>query len=166
MASALQHAPINEIGLVNDFARVPEPRHPSARRLLDYWQAVMARGDGFLVGRDVPAREIAPLLCNIMVNQPLADGTDIRVRLAGTSVRRRFATIGKDTRLSALFPAEDFRHHLAAGHEVVATGRPIIVDSSLKRASVEELHMEVIILPILDRDRATPLLLVGVFYFG
>ncbi|MEJ0043437.1 MAG: PAS domain-containing protein [Rhizomicrobium sp.] len=145
---------------------VLKPRHPGAGRLLDYWQAVMARGDGFVAGRDVPARAIAALLRNIMLNQPLADGTDIKVRLAGSSVRRRFATVERDTFLSALFPPDDFRHHLAAGLQVVATGQPLVVDSSLKRGAVEELHMELIILPILDSDRATPLLLVGVFYFG
>jgi hypothetical protein len=143
----------------------PPPRHPEALQLLAYWQDVMARGEGFVIGRDIPVRRLAPLLQNILIDEPLADGSDMRVRLAGTAVRRRFGAEVHGTLLSNLFPPADFRHHLAAGLEALRSGQPIVIDSSLKRGTREELHAEIVLLPILDRDGKAPLLLVGLFYF-
>ena len=57
------------------------------------------------------------------------------------------------------------RHHLAAVQEVASTGKPHVIDSSLKRGALEELHTEVMLLPVLDRDARTPLRFVGLFYF-
>ncbi len=165
MHSALQHVTSAVDDLVNDYVRVPAPRHADAIDLLDYWRAVVARGDGFVIGRDIPARPIARLLKNLLIHEPLPDGSDTRVRLAGTAVKRRFGSEVHGTMFSDLFPPNEFRHHLAGALDVVRTGVPVVVDSSLKRGALVELHTEIVILPILDRDATTPLLLVGFFYF-
>jgi len=165
MSSALRRAEAAFDRLVDTYVQVPAPRHPEAMELLDYWREVTARGDGFIIGRDIPARPIARLLKSVLIDEPLPDGSDVRVRLAGTAVRRRFGADVRGTLHSQLFSAADFRHHLAAVQEVVRTGKPHVIDSSLRRGALEELHTEVILLPILDRDARTPLLLVGLFYF-
>src|SRR5258708_5481458 len=76
--------------LVDYYRRVDAPRHPEAIRLLAYWRACVAAHGAFVNGRDIPARPIAGLLRSIVINEPLPGKTDMRVRLAGTSVRRRF----------------------------------------------------------------------------
>ncbi len=165
MHSALQQVTSAYDDLVDEYARVPAPRHEDAIELVAYWRDVIARGDGFLIGRDIPARAIARLLKNIQVDEPLADGSDVRVRLSGTAVRRRFGTEVCGALHSELFSPEDFRHHLAAVMEVIRTGQPIVLDSSLKRGLLEEMHSEIVLLPIQDRDAKTPLVLAGIFYF-
>ncbi|HXC54948.1 MAG TPA: PAS domain-containing protein [Rhizomicrobium sp.] len=163
---SLRRAPENLPELVGYYARVDAPRHPSANRLFAYWRDCVAARGIFVVGRDVPARPIANLLCNIVINEPLADGSDMRVRLAGTSVRRRFGGDIRGHKLSELFSPEDFSHHVAASFEAVRTGKPVILDSSLKRGGVEELHTEVLLLPVKSGDLQTDWLLVGIFYFN
>jgi hypothetical protein len=150
--------------LVEYYKRVAEPRHDDAARLLAYWQSCMAAG-GFVVGRDLPARPIAGLLQSIAMHVPLADYSDFRVRLTGSAIMRRF---GGDTRgrlLSEIFPPEDFKHHLAASIEVVTTGRPIVLDSSLKRGNLEEMHTEVLLLPATSPDLKATWLIAGLFFF-
>jgi len=165
MHSAHQRVSISLKDLVDDYARVAAPRHPDAIKLLDYWRGIVARCRGFVIGRDIPVRAIGRLLKNIQIDEPLADGSDVRVRLSGTAVRRRFGTDVGGALHSELFSAADFRHHLSAIQEVIRAGQPLFLDSKLKRGAREELHSEVVLLPILDRDRATPLVLVGIFYF-
>ena len=165
MRSTFQYVASAFDDLVNDYSRVIAPRHPEAIELLDYWRTVVARGNGFLIGRDIPARPIARLLKNVRIDEPLPDGSDIRVRLAGTAIKRRFGTDVHGALLSGLFKPADFRHHLAGELEVVRTGAPLVIDSCLMRGGLVELHTEIVILPILDRDARTPLLVVGFFYF-
>ncbi len=105
----------------------------------------VARGGGFVIGRDVPARPIARLLKNLLIHEPLPDGTDTRVRLAGTAVKHRFGAEVHGTMFSDLFPPAEFRHHLAGALDVVRTGVPVVVDSSLKRGALVELHTEIVI---------------------
>lgn len=150
---------------VDTYSRVPGARHPDAARLVAYWRDVIQRDGVFVIGRHVPARAIAALLQNIVINEPSPDGTDMRIRLAGNFARRRFGGDISGAHLSDLFAPGDFCHHLEASFEAVATGGPVVFDSCLKRGHVVELHSEVVLLPIADRDGISPLVLVGMFSF-
>jgi hypothetical protein len=151
--------------LVDRYVHVDQPSHTQGRILLDYWQFCMEKHGCFVVGRDIPARVIATLLAHIIVSEPVKDGTDMRIRLAGTALRRRFGEEIAGRFISELFDAEDFRHHLAAGHEVLRSGRPQIIESRLTRGAVEELHSEAVLLPARSADLAYDWIVTGVFFF-
>lgn len=150
--------------LRSHFVRMDKASHPDAQKLLSYWRACVARG-GFAMGRDIPARAIAAILRNLAICEPLADGSDMRMRLAGDGFRRRFDEQVKGRLLSELFPPEDFAHHLDASLRVLRTGEPIIIDSCLMRANVVELRLEVVVLALTAPDLVSRWLLVGLFYF-
>ncbi|HEY0301534.1 MAG TPA: PAS domain-containing protein [Rhizomicrobium sp.] len=151
--------------LVNDYGRVDAPRHRDAKTFLDYWQSCVDKSGGFVVGRDIPNRAIARLLRSIIVTEPVDGGADFHMRLAGSGVRRRFGDEIRGQMLSDLHSPEDFRQHLASSNEVLATGKPLIVDSRLKRGAIEELHAEVVLLPVKSPDGKHDWVLVGMFYF-
>jgi hypothetical protein len=152
--------------LVDYYTQVDQPRHPDAKRLLDYWNACIAANGDFVVGRDIPARPIANLLHSIVVYEPFEDESDLRVRLAGDNTRRVIRADLKGTLLSQQFIGKDFTHHLMASLEVIRTKRPQTIDSSLRRANVEELHSEILLLPATAPDRKVVWLIVGMFFFA
>ncbi len=150
---------------IRDHYRTLEaPTHPKARRLMEFWQANAT--NGIVIGRDVPSRAISELLSSIAIFEPVDGGSDYRARLAGESVRRRFSRDITGKLLSELFPAEDFHDHLNANNAHVLSGTPQIIDSRLTNGAVEQMHLEVVILPVLAPDRASKWLLVGLFYFS
>jgi hypothetical protein len=152
-------------GLLDEFKVIAEPAHADSAALLEFWHARMADG-GFVVGRDVPSRPLARLLRNLTVYEPTADGRDLRVRLAGATIRRRFDRDITGQKLSELFSPEDFTHHSRGTFKAIRTGRPVVLDSKLKRNGVIEMHLEIVVLPVLAPDLVTPWVLVGLFYFG
>ena len=68
---------------------IPTPTQYGACLLLDQWKTREQRG-GFVVGRDVPSRDLASILRNIGLFEPIDGAADFRVRLAGTAFMRRF----------------------------------------------------------------------------
>ena len=70
------------------YATVEHARHPDALKLLAFWDARPA--DGIVMGRDVPSRAIASLLRNISILEPTEDRSDLRIRLAGASLLKRW----------------------------------------------------------------------------
>ncbi|MGA7713353.1 MAG: PAS domain-containing protein [Rhizomicrobium sp.] len=140
------------------------PTHPKALRLMEFWKANAAKG--IVVGRDVPSRAISELLSSIAIFEPVDGGSDYRARLAGESVRRRFSRDITGKLLSDLFAAEDFQDHLNDNNAHILSGTPQILDSRLTNGAVEQMHLEVVILPVLAPDRASKWLLVGLFYFS
>ncbi|MEI9887959.1 MAG: PAS domain-containing protein [Rhizomicrobium sp.] len=151
--------------LVNSYRRVDTPQHGDAAILLDYWRSCIAKAGGFVVGRDIPNRAIARLLRNIIVTEPVGGSADFHMRLAGSGIRRRFGEEIGGHLLSSLFSAADFAHHLALSNEVLRDGRPLIVDSRTRRGAIEELHLEVVLLPAKSPDGKHDWILVGMFYF-
>lgn len=168
MQLATSHVDVrNEsFSFVDHYARVEDPHHRDGVKLLDYWQTCIAKGDGFVVGRDIPARPIASLLRSISIYEPLPAESDMRVRLAGEMAARRFNCDIKGRLMSEIFPEEDFEHHLDVSFEALHTGEPIVLDSRLEFRGIEKLHSEALLLPVTAPDLKTPWLLVGLFYFG
>jgi len=140
--------------------RVPEPRHPKAARLIDHWCDAIVRHGLFVLGRHVPARAIVPILPHLVICEP--SGGDLRIRLAGGAASRCFGEAG--ALLSDLFP-DNFSDLLDTAYDALASGCPRIVDAGIKRRKTVEIHDEIVLLPIVDRDETTPLLLVGLFPF-
>jgi hypothetical protein len=120
------------------------PSHPQAAQALAFWQARPA--DGIVIGRDVPSRAIAAQLNRIMVQEPIAGGRDLKVRLAGNVVRERFGLELTGKSVSDLFP--DSAERIALAMTAIATGEPRFADSILGNGSLEVVHSEHIILPV------------------
>jgi hypothetical protein len=152
--------------LVDYYKHVEKPRHTDGRRLLDYWHECIAEHGEFVVGRDMPARPVASILRSIVVYEPFDDESDLRVRLAGDSTRLILRVDLKGTLLSEQFSGKDFEHHRAASFAVLRTKRPMVLESSLRRGNVEELHSEIVLLPATAQDMKSALLIVGMFFFG
>ena len=153
-----------DIGVLRDEHRVlPAASHPKAQQLLAFWKARPA--DGIVIGRDVPSRAIAGLLNNIAIFEPVNGGSDLKVRLAGTSVRRRFGGEVTGKLMSELFPPDDFQEHLKSSIASMESDTVTIMDSRLTYGVVERMHLEVVILPVLAPDRVSKWVLAGLFYF-
>ena len=150
--------------LHDDFKVMAAPIHPKAQKLYAFWQERAERG--IVIGRDVPSRPIADLLSSISIYEPANDGTDLRVRLAGSSMRRRFGDDITGKLMSELFAPDDFRAHFEDARASLDTGRPTFVDSRLSIGAVEQMHLEVVTLPVLAPDAIGRWLLAGIFYFS
>jgi hypothetical protein len=151
--------------LVDFYTRVESPSHPGAMKLLDYWSECMAKGDGFVVGRDIPARPIASLLQNVIVAEPLLDGSDMRLRVTGAAVRRRFVGTTKGHYLSEFFPPGRFALYRKCINEFFRAGQPIVFEARLGHTGCGRPHAEIVLMPVTASDRSATWLLAGVFYF-
>jgi hypothetical protein len=149
--------------LRDDYAIIAAPRHPDSEKLVAFWNT---RGpDGIVMGRDVPSRAIAHLLSHVVVWEPVADRSNMKVRLAGAALQRRFSGDLKGRMMSELFPPADFRNHLRETFSVIESGTPLVLDSHVFCGNIEHLHLETVLLPISSPDRAQCWLLAGSFYF-
>ena len=149
--------------LRDEYTTLSEPAHPEAKKLLAFWNGRPA--DGLVIGRDVPSRGVASLLSNISIYEPIDEGRDFRVRVAGASIRRRFGRDITGKLFSELYPPEDFQHHLESTRQILESSQPKIIDSRLCSGNVEKLHLEVVILPVFAPNRIDKWVLAGLFYF-
>jgi len=143
--------------------RIAAPYHRDSAALFVYWQACIARG-GLMLGRDLPAREVASLMSKLNIMEPMADG-DFRVRLAGSGLMRRFGEDVTGRMLSTLYDAQSFQNFSAGLRSALDTGVPHIVDVRIKTAAYKHLHMEYICLPVKSYDGLRDWVLTGAFYF-
>jgi len=150
--------------LHDKFEVIAAPNHPKARKLFAFWQEHAEHG--IVIGRDIPSRPIADILSYIAVYEPANGGTDFRIRLAGTSMRRRFGRDVTGMLMSDLFKPDDFQAHFDDARRSLETGMPVILDSRLSSGAVEQMHLEVVIFPVSAPDLITKWILLAVFYFG
>ena len=148
----------------DEYRLVAAANHPKAQQLLAFWEARPA--DGIVIGRDVPSRAIANILNNITIYEPVNGGSDLKVRVAGTSIRRRFNREVTGMLMSELFPPDEFREHLETTLANIKSGTATIVDSHLINGAVEKMHLEVVVLPVFAPDRVSKWVLTGLFYFS
>jgi hypothetical protein len=147
-----------------DYGVVPIARHGDAQKLLAYWEA--RPPDGIVIGRDIPSRSIASLLSSILIWEPVQDGSDMRVRLAGASLEKRYGYDVKGRLMSEMFPPEAFVDHLRETMSVIKTGKSAIIEARLRAGTVEKMHIEVVLFPVFAPDRKSKLVLTGTFYFN
>ena len=131
---------------------IPCPTHYGARLLLDHWISREARG-GFVVGRDVPSRDIASILRNLALYEPIDGAADFRVRLAGAAFMRRFGRDITGLMLSQIYDATKFEIQRENLESVIRSGRPYIVDVKAVRGDRVFLRFEGIGLRVLSPDR-------------
>lgn len=146
-----------------EFVLLREARHPEAKKLSAFWQA--RPQDGLIVGRDIPSRPIASMLSRVLVWEPINGGEDLRVRLAGAAVRRRFGRDVKGLLFSELFPPHDCARILPLTRRMLKTGEASIADSRIFEGTIEKLHQELVVFPVTAPNRIDKWVLVGAFYF-
>ncbi len=144
--------------------QIPEPVHFGARLLFERWRELQG-GDGFVVGRDVPARQLGGILRNLAVFEPLDDCRDFRARLAGTAFLRRFGRDITGFKLSEIFQEPILEGYRAQMAEVVKSGAPLALDVKLQRGKRAFLHAELLRLPVQSADRTSTWVLSGLFYY-
>ena len=144
-------------------SEISRPTQYGACLLLDHWRSRDARG-GFVVGRDVPSRELAPVLRNLVLYEPIEEGKDFRVRLAGTAFLRRFGRDITGLKLSDVYESGHFDTEHANLAEVIRTRKPYIVDAKVKREDRIYMRFEILRLRVLSPDRKDPWVMGGLFY--
>ena len=143
--------------------RIPEPMHFGAKLLHERWCELQA-GDGFVVGRDVPARQLSRILRNLGIYEPLDDCRDFRARLAGTAFLRRFGRDITGLRLSDIYAPAKLEAQHALLSETIRGVAPSVIDVRIAREERVFLHFEFLRLPVLSPDRGETWVLGGIFY--
>ena len=145
---------------------VEAAEHPASLQLLAYWQECQAEG-GMRMGRDVPARQIATLLRNIAVSEPVGGWDDAHIRLAGLSFAERFGRDIAGMNVRALYE-EDVQSAqliLDSGRYVATTGKPRVMHTRVMGETIELMRFEVISVPMLAPADDRIWLLTGSFRF-
>ena len=141
-----------------------EPVHFGARVLRDYWEDRAAHG-GLVIGKDVPSRQVASILRNLLVYEPIDAGQDFQIRLAGAAALRRFGRDVTGAKMSSLFVPPVFERRRDAINRALERGRPFMRDVRVARDGRPELRFEFIGVPALSPDRKANWLLAGIFYY-
>lgn len=138
--------------------------HPDAEMAMQFWRARPA--DGIHIGRDVPSRSIARLLSRIAVCEPLPDGSDYRVHLAGSTINQRIGYDIAGAYISEIFddPSE-FCVRLKGLNEALDSGEPRMMRIIHRAGSVELLRHEIVVLPVTAPNGKDRWALVFAFYF-
>jgi hypothetical protein len=142
---------------------IKEPTHYGACLLLEAWRTKERRG-GFVVGRDVPSRELACVLRNLALYEPVEHDNDFRVRLAGTAFMRRFGRDITGLNLSRVYDPAKFDSQRRILDSVIATRTPHTTDVKVTRDGRAVLRFEVLRLCVLSPDRTKSWVMSGLFY--
>lgn len=151
--SPLRHAALLETGEV-----LESPSHADALSLLETWRCHALRG-GMIVGRHFPSRRFAPLLPNVVLLERL--NGDFRVRLAGFAM---LCFHGHELRGRYLADLRGGRARARELDAVLSTRRPLVSRSSLHLGGEALCEREIVALPVLACDGATPLVLETSFW--
>ena len=142
---------------------IPTPTQYGANLLLDQWRTREQRG-GFVVGRDVPSRDLASILRNIALYEPIDGSDDFRVRLAGTAFMRRFGRDITGLTLSRIYGGDDFRERREALVGIIHSKKPVIVEVKIQRNARTVMRFEGLGLRVLSPDRKDVWVMGGLFY--
>ena len=144
------------------FTILDAPKHSGAELLHSLWQRKRAEG-GFVVGRDIPSRELSSVLRNLAVYEAIERGMDFRVRIAGTAFYRRFGEDVTGKRLSELFDARMFKAIRARLNSTLASARPTSVEIERMQGGNSG-NFEILMLPVSAPSRTAHWVLVGMFF--
>ncbi len=164
--SNLEIEPFDHLKMVSE--QIAEPIQPGAISLLSFWREREAL-DGFVVGRDVPCRRIAPILRNISLFEPVGRPGDIHdmiVRVAGDALRERFGRDTKGARLSELLAKDVFEENIAQIGIALHRRAPYIVRTEYRRHHFVQRRQETVVLPVWSARRDARWVLTGTFYFN
>ncbi len=139
------------------------PIHHGARRLLEVWAARQAQG-AFVIGRDVPSRDLARVMSGLVLYQPILNG-DFRVRLAGVALRRRFGRDVTGDKLSEMLNAPQFAERSRRFRQLLESGKPLVLEVRLCGEDGRTLQcFELVALRVLAPDGRTPWVMSGMFF--
>jgi len=142
---------------------IPTPTQYGACLLLDQWRTRELRG-GFVVGRDVPSRDLASILRNIALYEPIDGEADFRVRLAGSAYMRRFGRDITGLSLSKIYDRKSFEEKRLALVGIISSKAPVIVDVKILRNTRTVMRFEGLGLRVLSPDRRGTWVMGGLFY--
>lgn len=145
------------------FTPIESPTHEQARELLAYWQACMAKG-GFVMGRDIPSRQIAHLMKHLIVREPVEGGRDFRYRLVGTVLMERLGRDVTGLLISDVYAPASAQSFIAALRRTIETGQPVIQRAEVHGMVDTVRSAEGVLLPMKAPDGVTNWTLNGVFY--
>jgi hypothetical protein len=151
-------------GFEESFAVMREPSHYDACHLFNHWLKRTEEG-GFVVGKDVPSRTLAPLLRNLVLYEPVDDGADFKARLAGSALMRRFGQDISGLRLSQMFDQRAFECQRYDMLQIIRTSQPCVLEGKVRALAHPGLHFEILALPVLAPDLETVWVLSGLFYY-
>jgi hypothetical protein len=145
------------------YARVDALTHPDAVLAIDFWQARPA--DGIRMGRDVPSRAIARLLSRTAIYEPIDNGADFKVHLAGTNLRQRFGRDITGESITQLFSAGDLPGRHQTLKDIIALNEARMARIVHSIASVDVLTVELLQMPIIAVNGTDRWVLTFAFYF-
>jgi hypothetical protein len=143
--------------------QLSEPTLPKAKKLLEFWQE--RQPEGVVVGRHVPSREIAPLLSSLVLYEPVDDGNDWRVRLAGAALLRRFGRDVSGQMISDLYPHDHFLILRSRAIGVLRSRAPHTDEVEIRSTERTLQHFETVHLPVFAPDGVVLWDMAGYFYF-
>lgn len=144
------------------YERMDVLTHPQAQIVKRFWDN--RPSDGIVVGRDIPSRPIARLLSHIIIYQPLVSG-DLKVHLAGTAIRCRFARDITGDAMSDLFGPEDYPVRYRAVMDVIELGEPRGACITHTAGGIEVFRLELVTLPVWSPDHSEKWAASFSFYF-
>lgn len=139
------------------------PTLPKAIKLVEFWRS--RQPAGVFVGKDVPSRDIAPLLSSLVLFEPVDGGEDWRVRLAGAALLRRFGRDVSGKCISVLYPADHFLILRSRAIGVLKSNAPHVDDVVIRSSERTLQHFETVHLPVYAPDGVSLWDMAGYFYF-
>jgi hypothetical protein len=137
--------------------------HWLAPEAVHFWEHRPA--DGIVIGRDVPSRPIARLLKKIIVFEPVDDRRDLKVRLAGTELRRHFEHDITGRKMSELFCPAEFPMRFRIVMEAIEKNVPPMARVVVGTGDCEVSRLELLTLPAIAPNGSDRWALVFCFYF-
>jgi len=147
----------------SEFVPIDALTHPNAKAALQFWAE--RPSDGIHIGRDVPSRLIARLLSHVTIYEPLPDGSDFKVHLAGSGIRHRFGRDITGETMAEIYSPEDMPVRFKTLQEVIATGEPRMTRITHRAGKVDVLKIELLQIPVVAPNGHDRWVLTFVFYF-
>lgn len=145
-----------------EFVPVEALAHSDSEIALRFWQD--RPQSGIKIGRDVPCRAIARLLSRIVIYEPVADGNEFRVHLAGSMLQHRFGRDITGETTESLFGAAFAAPRRAALSAVRETGTPRMACVIYRAGNIEVLKIELFQIPVVASQGNDCWVLAFAFY--
>ena len=150
-------------GTLADRRVLAGPTHNACKTLLAYWQS-KAPPCGLPRRKDIVPAEIPLLLPNLMIIEPLNDGSDWKYRLVGTAVAQRYGFDWTGKRLTELLDAATAPGIIRFYSDLAAARTPCFVTGRALTEGRDHIVYECGGLPILGNDGLSVWVLMGVFF--
>ncbi len=147
----------------SEYICVKALEHWLVPQALHFWEHRPA--DGIVVGRDIPSRSIACLLNRVIVYEPIDDRRDLKVRLAGAVVFRRFERDIAGLKMSELFGPAEFAIRFRTTMEAIEQNEPRMARVTHGTKDFEVMRVELLILPVVAPNGSDRWALTFCFYF-